>query len=222
MAKGVKIKMFKRLIVGLIAVVFTVSAVAAPEKISKANPYVMIEKVADSTFTRFSIEQAAIKENPNLLKDIVREELMPYIDYKYAAFKVIGRNLKKTTDEQRKAFVPVFRDYLVTSYAQVFTLYNNQEVKFEPQKSTKGKKIVSIRTVIISPDRDPIDISFKVRLDKRSKQWKAYDMVAEGVSLLDSKQAELNSLIRQKGLDHVTEMLKEKSARNISFNKLSS
>ena len=42
-------------------------------------------------------------------------------------------------------------------------------------------------------------------------------MVAEGISLLDSKQAELSSLIRQKGLAHVTEMLKEKSARNIVF-----
>ena len=42
-------------------------------------------------------------------------------------------------------------------------------------------------------------------------------MVAEGVSLLDSKQAELGSLIRQKGLPYVSELLKEKSQRNIVF-----
>jgi phospholipid transport system substrate-binding protein len=42
-------------------------------------------------------------------------------------------------------------------------------------------------------------------------------MVAEGVSLLDSKQAELGGLIRQKGLPYVTELLKKKSARNIVF-----
>ncbi|WP_440876207.1 MlaC/ttg2D family ABC transporter substrate-binding protein [Thalassotalea sp. PLHSN55] len=212
--------MLSRLLVILSAVCLTFSVNAASEKISKEDPYQMIEQVADSTFTRFASEQSAIQQDPNLLKNIVREELMPYIDYKYAAFKVIGRNLKKTTDAERKAFVPVFRDYLITSYAQVFTLYDNQEVKFEPNKSVKGKKIVSIKTVIISPDRDPIDISFKVRLDKRSKQWKAFDMVAEGISLLDSKQAELNSLIRQKGLGHVTEMLREKSSRDITFKKL--
>jgi phospholipid transport system substrate-binding protein len=42
-------------------------------------------------------------------------------------------------------------------------------------------------------------------------------MVAEGVSLLDSKQAELAGIIRQKGLPHVTEMLKQKSIKNITF-----
>jgi phospholipid transport system substrate-binding protein len=42
-------------------------------------------------------------------------------------------------------------------------------------------------------------------------------MVAEGVSLLDSKQAELGSIIRQKGLPYVTELLKRKSTRDIIF-----
>jgi phospholipid transport system substrate-binding protein len=42
-------------------------------------------------------------------------------------------------------------------------------------------------------------------------------MVAEGVSLLDAKQAELGGLIRQKGLPYVTELLKSKSSRDIVF-----
>ncbi len=209
----------QRILAGICALIISCTAFSAPQKVSKANPYQMIETVANATFTRFAIEQANIQEQPNILKTIVSEELMPYIDYKYAAGKVLGRNYKTSTREEIIAFIPVFRDYLVTSYAQVFTLYDKQEVKFEPAKSIDGKKIVSIKTVIISPDRDPIDITFKVRLNKKTKQWKAYDMVAEGISLLDSKQAELNSIIRQKGLTHVTEMLKEKSARNIIFKK---
>ena len=143
---------------------------------------------------------------------------MPYINYKYAAFKVIGaQNFRKTTDAERKAFVPVFRDYLITSYAQVFTLYKQQEVQFEPAKKLTKEKIVSVNTQVLEPGRAPIDISFRVRKDKKTKEWKAYDMVAEGVSLLDSKQAELSSLIRQKGLTHVTDMLREKSERDIVF-----
>ena len=42
-------------------------------------------------------------------------------------------------------------------------------------------------------------------------------MIAEGVSLLDSKQAELGGVIRQKGLPYVTELLKRKSERDIVF-----
>jgi phospholipid transport system substrate-binding protein len=177
----------------------------------------MIRKVAGKTFKRFADSEQAIKANPNLLKDIVREELMPYINYKYSAFKVIGKHLKKTTDAQRREFVPVFREYLVTSYAQVFTLYDNQKVEFAPAKDFSKKKIVAVSTKVLMPGRDDIDVSFKVRKNRKTNEWKAFDMVAEGVSLLDSKQAELGSIIRQKGLPYVTEMLKKKSERDIVF-----
>ncbi|MAG76299.1 MAG: toluene tolerance protein [Colwelliaceae bacterium] len=190
---------------------------SALAEVDKSNPYEMVQTVADITFKRVATEQSAIKKDPNLLKTIVKEELLPYIDYRYAALKVIGRNIKSTTAEERKAFIPVFRDYLVTSYAQVFTLYNNQEVRFDPAKKLDKEKIVMVKTVVIEPGRDPIDISFKVRNNRKKNEWKAFDMVAEGVSLLDSKQSELNSIIRQKGLTHVTEMLREKATRDVVF-----
>ena len=185
--------------------------------VNEKDPYAMIETVAKVTFKRFADENENIKTNPNLLKDIVREELMPYINYKYAAYKVIGSQLKKTSKDERDAFVVVFRDYLVTSYAQVFTLYDNQEVQFAPSRNFADKKIVAVNTLVLMPGRDDIDIAFKVRRNRKTNEWKAFDMVAEGVSLLDSKQAELGSIIRQKGLTHVTELLKEKSQRNIVF-----
>jgi phospholipid transport system substrate-binding protein len=185
--------------------------------VDKKDPYLMIQRVAGKTFKRFADEQPAIQANPNILKNIVREELMPYINYKYSAFKVIGKHLKKTTAQERKDFVPVFRDYLITSYAQVFTLYNNQPVEFAPAKSFSDKKIVAVNTRVIMQGRDDIDVSFKVRKNRKTNEWKAFDMVAEGVSLLDSKQAELGGVIRQKGLPYVTELLKKKSERDIVF-----
>jgi len=178
---------------------------APSQRIDKTDPYLMIQKVAEKTFKRFADEQSSIQQQPNILKTIVREELMPYINYKYSAYKVIGaRNFKKTTETERKAFVPVFRDYLISSYAQVFTLYKKQKVTFEPPRPITNEKIVSVNTAVIEPGRDPINISFRVRKNNKTNDWKAYDMVAEGVSLLDSKQAELSSIIRQKGLPHVT------------------
>ena len=174
------------------------------------DPYVMIQKVAGNTFKRFAAEQQAIKADPNVIKNIIREELMPYINYKYSAFKVIGKHLKNTTEQERNDFVPVFREYLVTSYAQVFTLYDKQPVEFAPSKDFSDKTIVAVDTRIKMTGRDDIDVSFKVRKNRKTDEWKAFDMIAEGVSLLDSKQAELGGVIRQKGLAYVTELLKKK------------
>ena len=65
--------------------------------------------------------------------------------------------------------------------------------------------------------QNDINVSFKVRKGKKTGDWAAFDLVAEGVSLLDAKQAELSGIIRQKGLPYVTELLKKKSTRDIVF-----
>ncbi|MGB2739273.1 MAG: ABC transporter substrate-binding protein [Cognaticolwellia sp.] len=206
----------KKLCIGLALLSYSLWANAAAD-VDKKDPYQMIKAVADITFKRFANEQSAIRAEPDLLKTIVREELMPYINYQYAAYKVIGSNFKKTNKAERAEFVPAFREYLITSYAQVFTLYNNQKVEFAPAQDFSKDRVVSVETSVIEPGRNPISISFRVRKHKKTGEWKAYDMVAEGISLLDSKQSELSSIIRQKGLTHVTEMLKEKSKKSIVF-----
>jgi phospholipid transport system substrate-binding protein len=220
MVKGKTMKktiltLYKRFFLALVIASLSTAAIASAS-IDKSNPYTMIQTAADIAFKRFAREQSEIAKDPNILKTIVREELLPYVDYKYAAFKVIGSStLKKTTKAERNKFVQIFRDYLVTQYAQVFTRYKQQEVIFAPAKDFSHKKILAVKTTIVDPAMGLIDIDFKVRRNKRTKEWKAFDLVAEGVSLLDSKQAELSSIIRQKGLAYVGQLLKEKSTRDI-------
>lgn len=188
--------------------------------ISKHDPYKMIHQAANLAFKRFANVQDKIKKDPNILKTIVREELLPYIDYRYAAYKVLGsRILKKTTKKERNKFVIIFRDYLVSQYAQVFVRYNNQKVTFEPSRDFSNKKILSIKTIINDPKLGVIDIAFKVRRNRHTNEWKVFDLVAEGVSLLDAKQAELSGILRQKGLAYVDNLLQQKTAADIVLPK---
>ena len=52
----------------------------------------------------------------------------------------------------------------------------------------------------------------KLRKNSKTGEWKAFDMVAEGISMLSAKQSELTPLIRTKGVAGVTELLKEHNA----------
>lgn len=185
--------------------------------IDQTDPYSMINEVANLTFKRLAKEHAAIKKDPNILKDVVREELIPYVDYRYASLKVIGKHLRKQKREDVNAFVEVFREYLITSYAQIFTLYDQQKVNFEPSKKLGQERTVSVDVKVMQPGGDDLKISFQVRKGKNKTKWKAFNMIAEGISLLDSKRAELASIISQKGLPYATELLKEKSERDIYF-----
>ncbi len=194
----------------VMAVLFGSFAVQATTE----NPYKLIQRVAETTFKRIATDNGKIAANANHLKTIVDDELMPYIDYELAAKMVLGRT--KASSEEKQAFFTAFKGYLVTTYATVFTKYTDQKVVFEAEKPIEGKKVVTVQTRIIDENRPDINIDFKVRLDKRTSTWKAFDMVAEGISLLNSKKAELKPLLRQQdGVAKVTKLLNEKAQLNI-------
>ncbi|KKC99941.1 MULTISPECIES: phospholipid-binding protein MlaC [Photobacterium] len=189
---------------------------AGAATVDKTDPYKMMQTVSQQTFARLKSEQAQIQRNPDYLRTVVRQELLPYINTRYAAYKVLGPQLKQTTKEQRNNFVNAFTDYLVASYAQVLTQYKDQEIRMEPVKSVPASSsIVSIRVDILDPQRPPIRLDFKLRKNKQTNEWQGYDMVAEGVSMISTKQSEWSGQLRTEGVDKVTQDLRALAAKPI-------
>ncbi|QQX79585.1 ABC transporter substrate-binding protein [Shewanella sp. KX20019] len=186
-------------------------------EIDRTNPYTMVEAVSQKTFARFKQDKQLIKDNPDHLKVIVTEELMPYVDYKYASYKVLGQYLRDTSKDERTRFVDAFRGYLISTYAQAFTEYTDQTVQFSPEENFSDEKMVRVNVRIIEKGRPEIKLQFRARRLK-DDTWKAFDLVAEGVSLLSSKQSEITNLVRQKGIEPVIEMLIERTATHIDLN----
>lgn len=200
------------LAIAVLAMTTTITARA--EVVREENPYVLLEKVAKNTFERIEADREKINEDLDYLRVIIREELLPYVDNVYAAKRVLGRNLKDTTEEQRQEFYNVFRDYLIATYGRAFTRYDEDKHKVEfgdPRRFNSDSKMVEVKTRLIEQGREPIRIEFKMRYDDNDNLWKAYDMVVEGVSLLSSKQAEISSVIRSRGIDGTIELLREKA-----------
>jgi phospholipid transport system substrate-binding protein len=195
---------------------YTSSANASTD--TYTDPYKMMEVLADKTFSRIAQDQSKIQADPEVLRLIVNEELVPHIDSRYAALRVIGNSadLRNTPREDLLAFVDAFQNYMVATYAGVFTQYRDQKVVIEPGRIAENQKIISIRTRVIDPGKPDINIEFKLRRGKDTDNWLVFDMVAEGISLLDSKRAELSNLIRQQGLNSVTTMLIEKAKAPIT------
>lgn len=201
-----------------LAAVFLLHVLSVPAQAAEVqsfeDPYKMMEFLADKTFQRIAREQAQIQKNPEILRTIVNEELVPYIDSGYAARYVIGNAVKLNTVEKSDLglFETAFRDYMVGTYAGVFTQYRDQKVMIEPGPAVDdSKKIITIKTRVIDPGKPDIKIEFKLKKSKGSTNWLVYDMVAEGISLLDSKRSELASLIKQQGLVKVSQLLTEKA-----------
>ncbi|MEF1186751.1 ABC transporter substrate-binding protein, partial [Vibrio sinaloensis] len=84
--------MLKKLVLTFIGVVFASNVMAA--EIDKTQPYQMMKQVAEVAFARLKAEQPKVQQDPDYLKVIVEEEMMPYVNEQYAALKLLGPNLK--------------------------------------------------------------------------------------------------------------------------------
>ncbi len=186
--------------------------------IDTSDPYQMMHQVAEITFARLKAEQTQIHNDPNHLKMIVDEEMMPYVNYQYAALKLLGPNLRGADKQEVGAFIEEFRAYLITSYAQVLTQYSDQKIQFEQaQTIAEDRRVVNVRVEIIDRSRPNIKLDFTLLKNRKNGDWKAYDMTAEGISLLSSKQSEWNTKIRQDGIPAVTKELTELAKKDITF-----
>ncbi|MFA0115380.1 phospholipid-binding protein MlaC [Vibrio sp. 10N.261.46.E11] len=209
--------LLKRLLLTAVALLMSTPAFSA-KPIDRTQPYQMMTQVAEEAFARLKNEQENIQQDPELLKVIVEEELMPYVNAQYAALKLLGPNLKGADRGDVRVFIDAFRKYLVSSYAQVLTQYTDQTIKFGPEPTIKtDSRITSIKVDIIDTPRPNINLEFKLRKNKKSGEWKAFDMVAEGISLLSSKQSEWNTKIRQEGILQVADELEKLAAQPIRF-----
>lgn len=209
--------MFKRLVIAALLVVMAPLTNAA---VDKTNPYSVMNEAANKTFTRLKTEQPKIKQDPNYLRQIVREELLPYVQIKYAGALVLGRYYQQATPAQREAYFAAFSDYLQQAYGQALAMYNGQNYTVQPEQSYADKDIIAIRVTITDPNGRPsVRLDFQWRKNSRTGEWQAYDMIAEGVSMISTKQNEWADILRQKGIDGLTARLKQAAAEPITLDK---
>ena len=182
------------------------TGVSTLAEINDHDPYVLISQLAERTFARLKAEKATMTTMK--ARQIINEELLPYIDKKYASYKVMGPNLRNTTKEQKEKFTEAFTSYIVATYADALKKYNDQAVSVEAAKPIDPQAtVLPVKVTVQLAPTETAEIIFKMRLNKKTGSWKAYDMVAEGISLLSAKQSELTGLIREKGIDSVTATL---------------
>ena len=187
---------------------------------AETSPYVLMQQASDKLFADIKNSQAKIKQNPNYLRTIVRNDLLPYVQVNYAGSLVLGSHFKSTTPEQREKFFKAFGDFIEQAYAQVLTAYSNQNIQIEPAKEVGDKNLVSIRVNIIqNGGAAPIKLDFKWRKNSKTGEWQAYDMVAEGVSMVVTKQNEWSGILRQQGIDALTAQIQKSAAQPVTLNK---
>lgn len=180
------------------------------------RPEAILENATQTMLSSLKSNHADLKQNPNKLYDIVDNILVPHVDTEYMAKWVVGRQYwSAASEDQRKRFVTEFKRMVVRSYASSLLAYSNQEVTYYPIKGeVEGKSKVQVSSVIKQPNGETIKVAY--RLLRAGSTWKVYDIIIEGVSLMQGFQSQFADDLRQMGLERLIEKLHAHNAKPLT------
>ena len=163
-----------------------------------------------------------IKQDPSVLDDKARlraiadQVVIPNIDFVALSQSVLGVTWRKATPQQREVFEREFRSLLMNTYLNSISRadYHGQSIKYLPMRNPPTGDRAEVDAEIEQPNGPLIHAQFRM-YRKDGGDWKVYDVVAEGVSLVITQRSSFSSIIRDKGLDGLIAILEERNNKRI-------
>lgn len=130
------------------------------------------------------------------------------VDTKWIGKFVMGKTWRTLSSAQQQHYSELFDHFLIGQYVPKFKLYNNnyyQILKVIPEENNR----YTIYTLVTNPDGVSLSVNYKLH-SIPDMGYKIYDVVAEGISLLNTQRSEFSSILTREGPDALIVMLEHK------------
>ena len=151
----------------------------------------------------------AKKDSMESSKGDRRIAMQKAIDERFNYSQMVRRSLGKTydslSDQKKQNFIKLFKGLLENSYASKLESYRDEKINFLDEV-VKGKYAL-VKTNIVRSN-NTIRVDYKLILG--NGQWKVYDFVIEGVSMIRNYKAQFTKIIRRDSYEVLVEKLTKK------------
>lgn len=155
-----------------------------------------------------AIETASTKlqqkmQDKSFIKDFakvtrfVNETIMPHTDFDRISALVLGKIWKTATPEERERFKQEFQTLLVRTYSRAFIEFKDWSIRYLPINMENNETKVIVKTEVLQPGLQPVAVNYRMLLSKG--EWKAYDIMIEGVSLVTNYRTTFSNEVQTKG-----------------------
>ncbi|BEV09141.1 MULTISPECIES: ABC transporter substrate-binding protein [unclassified Methylophilus] len=187
------------------AAIWLVSGVA----MAAMAPDQLVKKTADDVIEVIKSDKDIQAGNQQKIFSLAEEKILPNFDFEKVSRLVLGKNWTNASPDQKTAFQAEFKTLLLRTYATALSKYKNQVIEYKPFRMESGADTATVKTAIQQPGGDPIAVDYT--LGKKGDDWKVFDIVIEGVSLVTNYRSQFAQEIRQNGLDSLTKKLADKN-----------
>ncbi len=164
---------------------------------------------AESTLRNAIEDILSILGQPALDEDQLRTEIHTIFDFKALTARALGVHWRQFSPQQQDAAADAMSRLLESTYRDALEKYDNQRVEYL-ESTTLRENQVEVRTLVVSSaQRLPLNY----RMERTDGQWRIYDVIIEGVSLVQNYRSQFQDIMLNKSPDELITMLKEKVAK---------
>lgn len=128
-----------------------------------------------------------LKKRNKLVRDVVDERF----DWEEFSRRTLARHWRDRTEEEKKEFIDLFGKLLERTYLDQVEGYSGEKVVYLDEKVDGDYAVVDVKIIT----RKETEIPVKYRLKKKGDEWFIYDVIVEGVSLVNNYRTQFNSII---------------------------
>ena len=189
----------RQLTAGLLGLVLGFSSVSFARAANLA-PDQVVQKIADDLANSIGAHREELKADRDRLIREIDAILLPHFDIEYASLLVLGRNAREATPQQRSRFAKAFYNSIAHRYAEGLLNYTRGNVRVLPFKGELNAKRTIVRTQVILDDGKSVAVDYAFR-QAASGEWKAYDVIIEGISYITNYRNQVAAEIQATSLD---------------------
>jgi phospholipid transport system substrate-binding protein len=189
-------------------------SVASPALPADAPPEQVVKSIVNQLANAIDGHRAELKKDKSKLIGIIDGIFLPHFDIDYASILVLGRHARQATPDQRERFARAFYDSITHRYAEGLLNYTKGSVKVLPFRGDLDPRRTMVRTQVMLDDGKTISVDYAFRRTS-SGEWKAYDVVIEGISYITNYRAQVDAEIRKTSIDSLIERLEKNGAQTL-------
>jgi phospholipid transport system substrate-binding protein len=133
----------------------------------------------------------------------VKKIAVEIFDVSETARRALGRHWQSRTPAEREEFVRLFADLLGQTYLPKISFYEGERVQYVAESIDGDYAVVRARVL-----RRPGDIPVEARMLRRGDRWYIYDVVVEGISLVNNYRSQFDKIIQTASFPELIQRLR--------------
>jgi phospholipid transport system substrate-binding protein len=196
--------MLGRWVVGIVVLGLLTGAAGAGEPLDK------IRETVEEVLSILGDETLQAPERRELRRGKLRQAVQQRFGFEEMARRALGRHWRDLSADQRQEFVALFSDLLERSYVgKIEGTGAGSQVAYA-KETIDDEGFASVLTVITNRLGSQVEVEYRLLRRDGTTPWEVYEIVIEGVSLINNYRTQFNNIIHRTSYDGLVKQLRLK------------